>query len=182
MSKNIIIQKNGVDQTLTGIEKLRTQKIGGGACDWIPMDEAHGGTLFVGANGTYAASADGVRGYTNAVVRVSVNRVTGKGADGNLHVVGVDENGYFTDLVVPSYISVTTLPDTTTYEVGDTISYTGIVVTAYDENGVSMGDVDNEELIFTVTTASAGLESVPVKWPRPGDLEILETSFEITVT
>ncbi len=170
MSKDIIIQKNGVDQTLTGIEKLRTPKSGGGTCDWIPEDEAKGGVLYTNKNGTYAASAANLRGFTKAVVRVASNQVSGIGADGNIHSIGVDDLGNLTDEMLPSEIRVTTIPNKTLYSYGATMDYTGLVVTAYDALGnVWTGDgeypdgiIPLEELILPVETAEAesGADSI----------------------
>lgn len=173
MSKNIIIQKNGVDQTLTGIEKLRTPKSGGGTCDWIPEDEAKGGVLYINKNGTYAASAAGLRGFTKAVVRVASNQVSGIGADGNIHSIGVDDLGNLTDEMLPSEIRVTTIPNKTLYSYGATMDYTGLVVTAYDALGnVWTGDgeypdgiIPMKELILPVKIAETepGADSV-MQW------------------
>ena len=56
---------------------------------------------------------------------------------------------------IPSYIQVTTPPATVTYDDGDTIDYTGMVVTRYDANGQSMGTVPISELTLPDTVADS---------------------------
>lgn len=52
---------------------------------------------------------------------------------------------------IPHHIKITTRPATIKYEDGDTILFTGIAVTVYDENDVPLGKVREDELIFPVT-------------------------------
>lgn len=93
MSKNIIIEKNGVAQTLQNVEVLRTTAIGGGSVDWLPEDETTLAEITVTENGTYTADSRSVYGFSRAIVNVPPSEVTGY-INGVKYVVSVDENGY----------------------------------------------------------------------------------------
>ena len=61
---------------------------------------------------------------------------------------------------MPAYIRITTPPTKTEYVDGDTIDFTGLVVTAYNEDdtpftdrGWTNGDIPNNLLTFPVTVA-----------------------------
>lgn len=67
MIKNIIIQQNGVAETLT-VDALRLKKQDGGTEDWVPADGKNLVELQIGGSGTYKASD--YNAYGIAVVRV----------------------------------------------------------------------------------------------------------------
>lgn len=91
MSKDIVIQEQGVNQDLDDVEKLVIKKYGtSGTGDWLPEDETVLTPLTVAKNGTYTPGA-GVYGFGTVQVRVQV--VTGR-IDGVLTRVTVDDNGY----------------------------------------------------------------------------------------
>jgi hypothetical protein len=161
VSKNIIIQTNGTPETYNDTPRIRTIGIGSGRIGWIPFSETQTGTIAINKNGTYKASDKGLMGFSRAVVKVPSNSVTGKKADGNDYTVTTDPNGNIVETKVPSEIRVTTPPNVTTYTDGDAINFTGLVVTAYDAEGQSMGEVPFNELIFPVTEADI---STPDEW------------------
>ncbi len=72
MSKNIIIQKDGVAQNVTAA-KLSTNELGGGSCTWVPEDEANDyasfGSLSATENGTYIPD-ENQAGYNSVTVNV----------------------------------------------------------------------------------------------------------------
>lgn len=68
MSKNIIVQKNGVAQNLT-VDTLRLKKQDGGTEDWLPADGKNLVELQIGGSGTYKASD--YNAYGIAVARVT---------------------------------------------------------------------------------------------------------------
>lgn len=90
MSKDIVIQKNGVSQTLQGVEKIRTNACGSGNVEWVPEDEVQLQALVASYNGTYTPGA-GVYGFSEVVVNVQVVKGT---INGVMYEVTVDANGY----------------------------------------------------------------------------------------
>lgn len=72
MSKTIIIQKNGVAQTLT-VDKLRLPKYGGGTEDWLPADGKNLVKIVVKQNGTYKASDFGAYGISEVKVACTLS-------------------------------------------------------------------------------------------------------------
>lgn len=153
MSKNIVIQEGGVAKNLT-VDKLKTDLVGGGTCNWVPEDETQLITKSITKNGTHAASSDGAYGYSKVIVNVAGGSVTGKGSDGNTHTYSVDDQGNIVDEKVPDSISVTTPPSFVgPYGNRAYISFDGLVVHAYDSSGADMGAVPFEELVFPVTVA-----------------------------
>ncbi len=72
MSKTIIIQKNGVAQTLT-VDKLRLPDAAGGTKDWLPADGKNLVNLEVKQNGTYRASDFGAYGISEVKVKCTLN-------------------------------------------------------------------------------------------------------------
>ena len=67
MSKTIIIQKNGVAQTLS-VDKLRIPQISGTPEDWLPADGKNLVSIEVKQNGTYKASDFGAYGIAEVKV------------------------------------------------------------------------------------------------------------------
>ena len=162
MSKNITIQEGSVAKQLT-VDKLKTNLVGGGTCLWLPEDEVLLGQKTINANGTYKASDDGLYGYSQVTVSNAgiASGTIPSGAtlptgDGNEYSVTTDNNGNLDFLKIPSSIQITTQPTTTEYYDGDTIDFTGMVVTMYDANGQSMGTISLSELILPITEADDG--------------------------
>lgn len=151
MSKNITIQEGGVAKQLT-VDKLKTDLVGSETCLWVPEDEVQLGTKNIAANGTYKASDDGYYGYEQVVVS-GVGRVTGTDGDGDEATVTTGGGGELVTTKIPSSIKVTTKPTKTSYNDGDAIDYSGIVVKAYLKTGGLYGTVPSNELLLPVTTA-----------------------------
>jgi len=104
MSKDIIIQEQGVDQDLDGVEKLVIKKYGSSATgDWLPEDETVLTPLTITKNGTYEPG-EGVYGFGTVNVRVQI--VTGR-IDGVLTRITVDDNGYLVFTEVQEEVSQT---------------------------------------------------------------------------
>lgn len=151
MSKSIVIQEGGVGKNLTA-NKLKTNLIGGGTCLWVPEDETQLTTKHITKDGTYTASAEGYYGYSSVTVD-GIGVATGKKPSGDEYSYSTDSTGYIVETKIPSSIEVTTPPTITTYGDGAYIGFDGIVVKAYDNNGVYMQDVPFSELTFPVTVA-----------------------------
>ena len=151
MSKNITIQEGGVAKQLT-IDKLKTNLVGSGTCLWVPEDEVQLGMKNITANGTYKASDDGYYGYEQVVVS-GVGSVTGTDGDGDEATVTTGGGGELVTTKIPSSIKVTTKPTKTSYNDGDAIDYSGMVVKAYLKTGGLYGTVPGNELLLPVTTA-----------------------------
>lgn len=105
---------------------------------------------------------------------------------GNDVVVGVDEGGGIVKTTVPSAIHIITPPGRTSYEFGDTLSFSGIVVGLRKRDGgvftdsrYSDGRIPMEELIFPVTAATQS--RIPVRWQSVYDGRLLADSFLISV-
>lgn len=163
MSKTPLITKNDGTNWNDAVPKLRTDELGGTSTDWVQDDDTKADRLNVTANGTYTAASAGKYGYDYVTVSVPGTGATGTGTDGEIHHVEPDpETGELVDTVLPSSIEVTTPPTNTDYIDGETIDYSGIVVTAYlasgevweDENHPG-GVIPFNELIFPVTVADA---------------------------
>lgn len=163
MSKDIIIQNNGVAVTYTGAKKIKTRKSTGGTLYWLPEDEQPTGTITITENGTYKAEDANLYAFSQAIVNVqkAQTHVTGKGQDGNTYDVTIDpETGEIVRTEVPAKMEITTPPPRVSYNDGDTIDYSGIVVTLYDGNGNVFTDsrypdgiVPFSELVFPVDKA-----------------------------
>ena len=207
MSKNIAIQEGGTAKSMT-VHKLKTTLVAGGTCLWVPEDEVSLGTKHITENGTYTALEDGKYGYSQVTVNVpggagsassSGTPTTSGGTtpggtgsavvgtdptDGNEYGVGVDENGNLVTTKIPSSISVGKAPDKTDYIDGETIDYSGIIVTLKGGDGEPFansdypnGRVPFSELIFPVETADASSTQHETKkqssdfgqgpWPQP---------------
>ena len=185
MSKNISIQEGGTAKTMT-VNKLKTTLVAGGTCLWVPEDEVSLGTKHITENGTYTASEDGKYGYSQVTVNVpggagsatSSGTPTSSGGstpggigssvvgtdptDGNEYAVGVDDDGNLVKTKVPSSIAVVKDPNKTEYVDGETIDYSGIIVSLKGGDGEPFansdypnGHVPISELTFPVETAEA---------------------------
>lgn len=157
MSKNIVIQEGGIGKQLT-VDKLKTDLVGGGTCLWVPEDERALTTKNITEDGTYKASTDGYYGYSEVTVS-GIGTVKGKDSDGDDAEASVDpETGEIVVKKVPASIRITTLPTKTTYNYGETIDYSGIVVHAYTSTGTDMGEIPFNQLVFPATKALGGGE------------------------
>ena len=190
MSKTPLISLNDGTSWADAVPKLRTDELGASTTDWVQEDDTKAASLKVTANGEYPAASAGKYGYDYVTVSVKGGSATGIGPDGNEHTVTPDpETGKLIDEVIPSSIIVTTPPTVTTYQDGDTIDFTGIVVTAYTLDGEVWEDSSHpggvipvSELEFPVTTAvydpdaapydgSATLNGTTVQYNRYGGSE-----------
>lgn len=160
MSKTIIIQEAGDPKTLTA-DKLDTSLSGGGLQDWIPEDSVPLGTKSITKDGTYKASSEGLYGYSEVTVS-GIGKAVGKDpTTGEDKLVEPDPTtGELEETVLPSSIVVTSPPNKTTYEDGETINFDGMIVKAYLRSGELWTDPQHQggilarqELILPVTTA-----------------------------
>lgn len=156
MSKNIVIQEGGTGRQLS-VDKLKTNLVGGGTCQWVPEDEVRLTTLHVSENGTYSASDDGYYGYSEVNVS-GVGTVVGKDPDGSGDeaAASVDpETGEIKIEKIPSSIRVITPPTNPygIYQNGQAVVTDGMVVKAYLKSGGEYGVVPNEEITLNPTVA-----------------------------
>lgn len=68
MSKDIIIEKNGVEQELEAVEAITTADF----TQWVPEDDRQLMDKIVTHNGSYKASDDGVYAYKSVTALVDV--------------------------------------------------------------------------------------------------------------
>lgn len=83
--------------------------------------------------------------------------------DGEKYIVSVEPDGTITRKLFPTKMVITTPPNKTTYTEGETMDYTGIVVTLYDKAGnvftddvYTTGVIPFAELEFPVAVAPEG--------------------------
>ena len=153
MSKNIVIQEGGIGKQLT-VDKLKTNVVGGGTCLWVPEDSTQLGTKFISENGTYKASDDGYYGFSEVTVS-GVGTATGKDGDGDQAQTTVDpETGDLVTKKLIESIQITTPPAKTTYQDGETIDFSGLVVHGYSSTGRDMGVIPLNKLSISPTTAT----------------------------
>lgn len=173
MSKNITIQEGGTPFNFSA-DVLRTDQVGGGHVDWVPKSSTNLGKKTITKDGTYKAADEGYFGYSQVSVS-GIGRATGKKGDDEYTVT--TEGGEIVETKIPSSIQVTTPPTMQTQVDGGTIDFSGIVVTAYDGSGNSMGAVPFNQLVFpdTVadmdkveyTTHQSDLNIAPLQQPIP---------------
>lgn len=158
MSKNIVIQEGGIGKQLTA-DKLKTILVGGGTCLWVPEDETQLGTKYVSENGTYKASDDGYYGFSEFTVS-GVGTATGKDGDGDQAQTTVDpETGDLVTKKLIESIQITTPPAKTTYQDGETLAFSGLVVHGYSSTGRDMGVIPLNKLSISPTTAAYDAET-----------------------
>ena len=167
MSKNIIIEEGGVARSFSGVEKLQTELVGGGSCNWVPEDETKLTTKSISKNGTYNASSDDAYGYSKVTVNVAGGNGSadchGKpttsgginpggvgssviGTDpetGNEVGVGVDEDGNLVNTPLPSSIVLVTNPTKMDCNDGESIDLSGAVVVAKMADGTTWTDAEH---------------------------------------
>lgn len=153
MSKNIVIQEGGIGKQLTA-DKLKTNLVGGGSCLWVPEDDTRLGTKYISENGTYKASDDGYYGYSEVTVS-GIGTATGKDGDGDQAQTTVDpETGELVTKKLVESIQITTPPTKTTYQDGETIDFSGLVVHGYSSTGRDMGVIPLNKLTISPTSAT----------------------------
>lgn len=188
MSEAIKIKEGGVDRSQNQINKLKTDTVGGGVCFWVPETERQTDDKRITENGTYKAEDEGLYGYDEITVSVPhTGSMSGKGEDGNNYSVTVDDGGYIEETKIPSAIQITTPPPRVSYNDGDTIDYSGIVVTLYDGNGNVFTDsiypdgiVPFSELSFPVSKAQyegGGVSSDLDTSPVPQPIQVVDGAF-----
>lgn len=160
MSKNIIIQNNGVSVTYTGAKKIKTRNAKGGTLYWLPEGEQPTAVKNITANGTYKASDENLYAYSQAIVNVpgaAKDSETGRDrTDGNDYNVTVDpQTDEIVKTKIPSGIIIATPPTKTTYTDGETINYSGMVVKTVDGNGNEIATVPSSAVITEVTVADS---------------------------
>lgn len=143
--RNVSISEGNQPRIFSPVKKVRVNLQAGGTVDLLPKSSIATGTLYATKRGHYAAKDDGYVGYSKVYVNVPES------------IDGTGEDGGWTDL--PDEIRVTTPPTKTIYNDGETIDYSGMVVTAYKNeqvwhnNAYPDGVIPNEELIFEQTVA-----------------------------
>lgn len=138
MSRDIIIQNNGVAVTYTGAKKMKTRKSTGGTLYWLPEGEQPTGTITITENGTYKAEDENLYAFSQAIVNVqkAPTNISGKGQDGNEYNVTIDpETGEIVETEIPSAIQIEIPPLKNSYTEDEPIDLTGIVVKLIDGNG-----------------------------------------------
>lgn len=155
MSANISIDEGGKPRPFGPVKALLVQGEDGKYYPWVPESERQLGYKSIDKNGVYQAKKDGVYGWSSVSVNVpTTGSVTGKDpATGQEVYVHPSPEGELVRDVLPTEIRVITPPTKTTYTVGETIDYSGIVVHAYSATGQDMGEVPFDELVFPVSTA-----------------------------
>ena len=155
MSRNIIIQIDGVDQSLSAVEDIQTDRASGGTVKWVIPEEKTLAEISCEQNKTYTAQEAGAYGISKATVNVPPKYVTGRGEDGQTHQYGVDDDGHLTDKVLPESIAVITPPYNPygIYNNGQTITKDGMVVEAYCLDGSEYGEVNIADVTISPTTA-----------------------------
>ena len=168
--KNISIKEGGTARVFGPVSRLRVLKQDTGSEDFALESDTELTSKSVDVNGTYDAAQDGYYGYSQVYVYCSeeADQVTGKKQDGNTYSVSKDEEGNIHETKIPVKIEITTMPTTLEYVNGQMIDYTGIVVTCYDGNGESMGEVPFSELLLDTKYA--------VFDPDAPTIEIIETT------
>lgn len=120
--RNVSISEGNQPRIISPVKKVRVNLQAGGTIDLLPKSSIVTGTLYAAKRGHYAAKNDGYVGYSKVYVDVPES------------IDGTGEDGGWTDL--PDEIRVTTPPTKTTYSVGETIDYTGMVVVAYKNSQI----------------------------------------------
>jgi len=94
VSKNIIIEKTGDPQELTGAAKLSIPLLDGGESLWVPEDTRTRAEKSVTANGNYAASSDNAYAYSRVTVNVQLTfPYSGEASGGQSYNVYTGDNG-----------------------------------------------------------------------------------------
>ena len=192
MSKNITLKSGGSATTYNGIDKIRVPVPDGGTEDWVPEDEVQLATITITANGEYTAEESEVYGFNKAIINVPKGDyiVGTDSSDGKQYKISKDaQTGSLVRTEIPVAIEVTTDPTKTAYEDGESLNYTGMVVTLKSKTGgiftdstYTTGAVPAAELNLPAEKAELGKTRVPVYWLSPYTSRVLKAVFEITVT
>lgn len=187
MSKNIIIEQDGVAQSLNNVARLRPKAPTGGSVYFFPEDETTLAEVEITANGTYTPPA-GSYGVSKATINVTANQTCGTGDGGQYYKVTV-ANNEFVYTEVPKSITVTTPPTQTAYADNEAIDYSGMVVTmrrgdgtVYTDSTYPDGIVPSAQITKPTTLARYGMKAVTVLWLCPLSGLVLEASFAIEVS
>ena len=187
MSKNIIIQQDGVAQSLSNVARLRLKAPTGGTVHFFPEDETVLAEVEITANGSYTPPANAY-GVSKATVNVTSNQTCGSGQDGQYYKVTV-ENGEFVYTEVPKSITVTTPPTKTAYADNEALDYSGLVLTmlrgdgtVYTDSTYPDGIVPSAQITKPTSRARYGMRAVTVLWLCPLSGLVLQASFEIEVS
>lgn len=175
MSENIIIQEGGVGKQLT-VDKLRTNKVGGGTCNWVPEDEVRLTTKSISEDGTYNASDEGYYGYSQVTVH-GIGRVTGKDPQsGEEKTITTDPTtGEIVEEVVPVEIRITTPPAKTEYHTGEAIDMSGAVIKAYGATGQEMQTVPLNQITINPAVVPEQLPDISIEY----DASELEDTYQM---
>lgn len=201
MSKDITMGVDGTQTDFDAISKVYVNELNGGPVGWVPLDERDVTTKSITEDGTYKASSDGKFGYSKVTVRVpggagaepgSVGcSVVGRRADGNEYVMTVGQDSVITSELIPSEIVIDTLPTKLTYDPGDSMDYTGLVVklrrgdgewftdTTYSDSVVPTSELN---LPQSVPDDVHGTAQVTVVWVSRYDSRAMSGTFEIQVS
>lgn len=187
MSKNIIIEQDGVAKSLSDVARLRLKAPTGGTVHFYPEDETALAEVEITANGSYTPPA-GSYGVSKATVNVTANQTCGTGEGGQYYKVTV-EDGEFVYTEVPKSITVTIPPTQTAYADNEAIDYAGMVVTmlrgdgtVYTDSTYPDGIVPSAELTKPTSRARYGMKAVTVLWLCPLSGLVLQASFPIEVS
>lgn len=150
MSKNIVIQEGNISRLFGPVNKQRLSGGNNVYSLWVEKSETRLITKRITKNGLYTAAADGAYGYSSVTVDVeSVSGITGTGSDGKQHTITSDPStGQLVDTVAPVSIGIVQMPLKLDYNDGDTVDVTGIIIHAYDSDGVDLGPIPISEIII----------------------------------
>ena len=143
MSENITIQEGGKNRAFGPVEKIRTATQDGKAQLWVPRSSVPLGEKSVYQNGTYNPADDEKYGYSRFEVDVSDSgAATGHGQDGKDYTWSTDGAGNLFSEKSPTRIVIDPQPTFLgKYHDGDPMRYDGMVVKAYDEDGLWTNDM-----------------------------------------
>ena len=192
MSKTIKIKRGAVDATFAGVYYVEAHRNNGDSADWVPDDETQCTTIEITSNGVYKASDLGVYGWHTVSVHVpKEQQVIGYDSDGDLSRVTRDsESGEIVRTKVPFAIGVATSPTKTTYDPGETLNYSGLVVsllnpdnTVFTDSTYTTGVVPDAQLAKPTVKAptTPGQHKIPVYWTNVYTGRVLRAGITITV-
>lgn len=188
MSKSISIQEAGVSKSAT-VSEIKTQGINTTVL-WVPEDETEKNDLTATENKTYTPE-EGY--YAIGIVTVNVpdtgaEIVAKANADGCRYKVTVDNRGILDYELLPSKLVVDHMPNKTTYNAGESIDYTGMVVRMTDGQGRTFADAEHPSGIIPLNELDVVHKAlpevdveVPIRWLSDYDASILYTTIRIHV-
>lgn len=188
MSKTITIQEAGVPKSAT-VSEIKTNGINTTVL-WVPEDETEKNDLTATENKTYTPE-EGY--YAIGIVTVNVpdtgaEIVAKSNRDGCRYKVTVDNRGILDYELLPSKLQVVTMPTKTTYDAGEQIDYTGMVVRLMDGKDEVFTDEQHPNgtiPLLELTLVRKPLPEVdvevPIRWLSDYDGSILYTTIRIHV-